>query len=361
MEDTSRQQARGRLEGLMGSDPLPEPAWEILVARGHVDDYLRGGISEAELLGYARALAFYGDLVEHARAHSREDDGVHETESPQLSGYEAQRAETLASYLELQVAAHPHVLEWRRSCWGSTRPATSGYELVENLEIRDLASGYRTTGSNDAEPSGYLDYFARRSSGRVSRIAFYKGSSLERLRDLSEDLRTELFPLWSQAEAAWVIVTGKVWETPRSVVGKVEGFANDHLTFARVDIRVEPWIPAETVTQIYQHLQQVVMGRRPRSLSERNLAMPRFVMRQLRDMITDGRDTDEGPPMVSWRKLMGRWNETYPHWAYENDRQFYRDCRRIFRAVARPYEETDSMGQDLDTLISMSIPEHETA
>ncbi len=360
MGDTSHQRVRERLEALMGGDGVPKPAWEILMVKGHVDDYLRGGISEAELLGYARALAFYGDLVEHAQARSRESDGGHETEPPRLSGYEVQRAETLASYLELQVAAHPHVLEWRRSCWGSTRPASSGYELIENPEIRDLASGYRTTGSNDAEPSGYLDYFVRQPSERVSRIAFHKDSSLERLRDLSEDLRTELFPLWSQAEAAWVIVTGQVWETPKSVVGKIEGFSNDHLTFATVNMRVEPWIPAETVTRIYQYLQHVVLGRRPRSLSERNLAMPRFVMRQLQDMITDGRDREDGPPVVSWRKLMGRWNETYPHWAYENDRQFYRDCRRIFRAVARPYDETGSMSKDLDTLIDMSIPEHET-
>jgi len=32
------------------------------------------------------------------------------------------------------------------------------------------------------------------------------------------------------------------------------------------------------------------------------------------------------------------WNQTYPHWSYRDEWQFYQDVHRVIRAVARPYD-----------------------
>lgn len=131
-------------------------------------------------------------------------------------------------------------------------------------------------------------------------------------------------------------------EIPKCLEGEADSFSNDHLTYGSITLRVEPWITADTVTRTYQYLQSFMLRCRPRALSERNLAMTRFVIRQLRDLITHGLKDDEELTKLAWRSVMGGWNKAHPEWAYDDERQFYRDCRRIARAVARPFNATPS-------------------
>src|SRR5215208_3531664 len=98
----------------IGRDTYPQSALEVLKARGHLDDLRDNRISREEFLGYARALAIYGDLVENAAAIPEGRDVEREVQPPQLGDYEEQRAETLGAYLELRVAAHPDVIRWRK-------------------------------------------------------------------------------------------------------------------------------------------------------------------------------------------------------------------------------------------------------
>jgi hypothetical protein len=341
----------------IGRDTYPDPAWEVLLARGHVRDLLEGRIVEGRFVDYAKALAFYGDLIEHAEAPSESEDEERDFEPPLVGGYEEQRARTFAEYLELQVAAHPRVLEWRKNSWSSTQPASpeGAYAVMEDARRRDYLSGLKDVDHNETEPSGYLPFFFR-EPGRVEHVAFYEGSHFERLRDLSRSLQRELFPLWTEPEAAWAVVTGEVREVPKCLEGEADSFSNDHLTHGSITLRVEPWIAADTVTRTYQYLQSLMLRRRPRALSERNLAMTRFVIRQLRDLITRGLNAEEELTKMSWRSVMGEWNEAYPEWAYDDERQFYRDCRRIARAVARPYDERGLRGRFPDHLPNVSIP-----
>lgn len=356
MDRRPQAQARRFAARAIGRDTYPDPAWEVLVARGHVRDFLDGRIVEGRFMDYAKALTFYGDLIEHAAAPSEFEDDERVFEPPLLDGYEEQRAITFEEYLKLQVAAHPKVLEWRESFWPTTRPASteSAYDLVEDAGTRDYASGLQDV-DHETEPSGYLPFFSW-EPGRVEHLAFYEGSLLERLRDLSESLRRDLYPLWTQPEAAWVIVTGEVREVPKCLEGEVESFSNDHLTHGFITLRVEPWITADTVTRTYQYLQSLMLRRRPRALSERNLAMTRFVLRQLRDLIAHGLEDEEELTKMSWRSVMGEWNEAHPEWAYDDERQFYRDCRRIAGAVARPYDERRLRDRFPDHLPKISIP-----
>ena len=289
-----------------------------------------------------------------------------EVEPPQLGGYEEQRAATLAGYLELRVAAHPGVLEWRKLAWGTTRPASSegAYAIVENTEIKDVLSGSWNVENKETGPSAYLEFFTR-EPGQGERIPYYPNSDLQRLHDLSKNLQADLFPEWTEAEAAWIIVTGEVREVPRCLVGKIDGFSNPYLTYATIKLEVEPWITAETVTRAYQYLQRLVLGRRPRAFSERNMTMARFVMQRLRDLVTDASEGEEREGM-SWRVAMRSWNQTHPQWSYRDERQFYQDVHRVIRAVARPYDNTagstseDAEGStsgDFATYPVISIPE----
>ena len=128
-------------------------------------------------------------------------------------------------------------------------------------------------------------------------------------------------------------------------MGKIDYLSNEHLTRNVVTLRVEPWIAAETVLRTYQYLQALTLGRRPRAVSERNLAMVRFVMKQLRALLTTPTEDDGEPPRVSWRRLMNNWNqENEESWAYEDERRFYRDCHRTLRTIVRPYDTTGPLG-----------------
>jgi hypothetical protein len=357
MGTTQWDQFPDALAKAIGRDSYPESALEVLEARGHIDDYREGKISSEEFLTYARALAFYGDLVENAAAIPEGRDVEREVQPPQLGDYEEQRAGTLGAYLELRVAAHPDVLKWRKNTWSTTRPLPpeDAYAIVEDADRRDTLSGSRDIKNKETQPSGHLEFFTR-EPGRVEPIPYYSGSSLEDLHKVSKRLKAVLFPEWTHADAAWVIVTGEVREVPWCLVGDIEDFSNSYLTYTKVRLEVEPWITAETVTQAYQYLQRLVLGRRPRAFSEKNMTMARFVMSQLRNLLSDGSD-DEGSQEISWRVMARLWNQTYPHWSYPDEWQFYQDVHRVIRAVARPYDAVGPTSENTGEVTEGSMNE----
>jgi hypothetical protein len=357
---------------------IPKPAWKVLVGQGHVQDFLEGRITWEKLVEFARPLAFYGDLVEQAEALPEpgeiSSDREGDIQAPQFGVYEEERARTFAEYLELRVAGDPGVLQWRRDVWGSTRPLSpeDAYGLVlyksSVLYLSDMA-GTRYADHYEGKPKGRLDFFDN-EFGRIMSMPFYEGSMLESLHDLSEKLRNELFPYWSVAEACWLALTGKVREVPACLVGEVESLSNEHLSRKVVKLSVEPWISGDAVLRTYQYLQALTLGRRPRAVSERNLAMVRFVMKQLSALVTtpaeDEPETDRvlwsknkaKPHRVSWRTLMHSWNrENEESWAYEDERRFYRDCHRTLRIIVRPYDATSSPGTELHSSLRVAVPD----
>jgi hypothetical protein len=361
LEDDRYEKLRWQIASHLDRESIPDAAWEILLARGHIQAALGdGAIGEGEiieLVEFAKPLVFYADLVEQTQTGVEPKDSRWVVQPPRSDGYEADRARTLAEYLELKVAANPRVLEWRRSTFGTTRtPSARGaYELVDNPEIREAASGLNDVEANQVSPSGSLDFYGSKP-GQVHRVDFYEGSDLEGLRELSEELRNELFPPWTQAEAAWIIVTGKVREVPNCLVGEIDGFSNQHLTYGTINLKVEPWITGAVVLRAYQYLQALALPRRPRVLSERNLALTRFVMEQLCDILTEEFEEGEEPPRISWRRLVARWNEEHPEWAFRDERNFFRDCRLIIRALARPIDAAVLSGDPSGSSPRVSIP-----
>jgi hypothetical protein len=367
-EPTDEQQVRTQLALVIGGrKTIPEAAWEVLVGQGHVEDFLEGRITWERLVEIAKPLTFYGDLVEHAEAlpkpRDKPSDREGDVQTPHVGVYEEERARTFAEYLELRVAGDPGVLRWRRDCLGSTRPLSpeEAYMLAlyksSVLYTSDMTGYEYALSHHGSKQKGELKFFVN-ESGEIMIIPFYEGSSLDRLHGLSEKLRGELFPDWSVAEASWVVLTGKVREAPRCLVGEVESLSNEHLTRKVVTLRVEPWIAAETVLRTYQYLQALTLGRRPRAVSERNLAMVRFVMKQLHTLITTPLQVQGVLIRVSWRKLMDSWNrENEESWAYEDERRFYRDCHRTLRTIVRPYDGTSSPDREIHSSLEVTIPE----
>ena len=136
-EPTDEQQVRTQLALVIGGRmTIPEAAWEVLVGQGHVEDFLEGRITWERLVEIAKPLTFYGDLVEHAEAlpepEDKPSDREGDVQTPHFGVYEEERARSFAEYLELRVAGDPGVLQWRRDCWGSTKPLSpeDAYALV---------------------------------------------------------------------------------------------------------------------------------------------------------------------------------------------------------------------------------------
>src|SRR5215218_9944612 len=223
-EPTDEQQVRKQLAVVIGGRmTIPEAAWEVLVGQGHVQDFLEGRITWERLVEYAKPLAFYGDLVEHAEAlpepGDKPNDREGDVQTPHFGVYEEERAKTFAEYLEMRVAGDPGVLQWRRDCWGSTRPLSpeEAYELALNktptLNMPDIA-GSSYAGSSEPTPKGHMMFFIDEFI-HITNISFYEGSLLERLHEMSEKPRSEPFPDWCVAEASWPILPGNVRKVPR--------------------------------------------------------------------------------------------------------------------------------------------------
>jgi hypothetical protein len=360
-EPTDEQQVRTQLALVIGGRmTIPEAAWEVLVGQGHVEDFLEGRITWERLVEFAKPLTFYGDLVEHAEAlpepEDKPSDREGDVQTPHFGAYEEERARTFAEYLELRVAGDPGVLQWRRDCWGSTKPLSpeGAYALVL---YKDSVLYTTDMDIYKFKWKGELEFFVN-EAGRIMSRPFFERSRLGRLHELIQKLRNELFPYWSVAEASWVVLTGQVREAPACLVGKIESLSNERVTRKVVTLHVEPWIAAETVLRTYQYLQALTLGRRPRAVSERNLAMVRFVMKKLRTLVTTSLQVQAVPIRVSWRKLMDSWNrENEDRWAYEDERRFYRDSHRTLRTIVRPYDGTSLPDREIHSSLEVTIPE----
>jgi hypothetical protein len=338
MKRSNEQESFRWLAKAVGREVLPDPVWDVLVGAGHLRALREGKITEGQLIDYTRTLLWYGDVVEQAESMPEPRQGKLVTEYQNFE-YEAERARTLASYLELRVAMHPSVLQFRRKWFeeGRQLKREGAYRLANLPEARVAQPNSQPMGGTTQ--SGSLELF---SSGpeRRQRVEFEAESILADLYEVSQRLRTELFPLWSEAEAAWVIVTGEVWEPPQPLIGKVMNHTNDHLTYGTINLTVEPWVSTESVVKAYQWLQAQTLGRKPRALIQRNLRVVEFVMGELSVLVSQVSEDTPVPPKVTWRKLMDQWNEANPEDAYDDERHFHRDFHRTANAVVRPYEAT---------------------
>lgn len=351
-------QLRGRLAEALGRETLPDSVWGVLVGAGHIHQFDEGRIKEGRLVDYARALLLYADVVEQAESTLDQKPGKPVPEPPSFD-HEVERARAVARYLELRVATHPGVLRFRRQRLEGGRLLSfeEAYVLPETIELREPLPDQTRT-NKTTSMGGSLELFIGDSDERV-RVDFASGSFLEQLKEVSRQLREELFPPWSEAEAIWVIVTGKVKQIPQPVSWGLSHYANDYLTYGTINLTIEPWVATDAVVKMYQAMQAGILGRKPRALIQRNLRVVQFVMVGLTELVMrDPKDATE-PPRVSWRRLMDRWNEANPEDPYSDERHLHRDFYRTAEAVVRPYEAARLGTTDANWIMLGPNPETE--
>jgi hypothetical protein len=230
---------RGWLAAHLKGDSVPVSLWNVLKAHGLVDAALKHRDGRQKLVQYARALLPYGEIAEQVDSVPGQTAVRPVAESPQFSGYEEERAETFAEYLKLRGTAYPGVIEFRKSCWGQARPMVpeSAYRIVEQEDLRKAFTWTpRSMDPDNVKPSGQLEYFSR-TSGEPQHIDFYEGSYFERVQKLSDELRKNFFPRWSEAEAAWFVLTGEV-TVPKALTARIDSFVGDQLTNGTITLTV---------------------------------------------------------------------------------------------------------------------------
>lgn len=153
------------------------------------------------------------------------------------------------------------------------------------------------------------------------------GSVLDELRRAAVALARK-YP-WSEADAGWFVMTGKVPLVPAMRVDFEDGAVRlplDH-RHLRVRLSVQPWVSGATVRRIYEHFRRAVYKRGSRPLGPRGITLFGFV---------EGRRSKRGQ-LPSWRAMLVEWNRSYPEWGYGFDaRRFCRDYARVVPALLLP-------------------------
>jgi len=165
-------------------------------------------------------------------------------------------------------------------------------------------------------------------------------SVLDELREVSTELSSLCQP-WDEAEAAWFTLTGE-FPTVSGVRGRAHFTRTASVNYGNMILIVEPWVSGDSVRRAYLDLQRQVLGRKNRSISERNLAVFRFVVRETVALMPSAQMWQlPSVRFPSWRELRNRWNEQVKQeWRYEDARYFRRDFRRASKLVVRPRYNT---------------------
>jgi len=129
--------------------------------------------------------------------------------------------------------------------------------------------------------------------------------------------------LWREDDASWFVLTGSytppiTTPTVEKRVTRTEGGPE----IGTITLTVDPWLPAETVAEMYKKAQREMLDKKPHQVSRSRLRLLEFV-----------EAWGEGS---SWRECMDLWNEHNPEEKYEDLRNFSKACRQVRQLVLEP-------------------------
>lgn len=121
------------------------------------------------------------------------------------------------------------------------------------------------------------------------------------------------------------------------MTGRVNVTKNSVANYGNITLSIEPWIPADSVRRAYQDMQKAMLRRKNRPIFERNLAVFRFVVAELRSLLPrDQMWRLQSVEVPSWRALCSHWNrEMRLDWRYEDVRHFRRAFVRGMSSIVR--------------------------
>jgi hypothetical protein len=371
-------------------DAVPDPIWDDAVEDGWVKDVLEGSVERDEFLKtirqwmerYKRMRAW--EEGREAERRSKLDEELPELIAPRLGDRETQRAEVVEEYVAKVAACERSVFAFRkRFLGGMSLSNTQADALITSPAAAYLPFQYFTpfgkslipllghsatlrtdTPKGDEGDSYSLDIFVHPpgktfslevqrterllyidEEGQIEETLVEDHSVLEGLRRLSNYLAAE-YP-WQEAQATWFVLTGEPPALPAATGRVSRGSA---APYAEITMTVQPWVPADTVRKFYGQLQERVLTSRPRALSERNLAVFRFIVEQQEvkphsDNALASELTRRHPKLMrlkqpSWRVMLKRWNRHLPaghKWHYQYVQNFQRDFKRAAKAILSPH------------------------
>jgi hypothetical protein len=399
----SEEQLRKWLAKQLQKDPEKDPVmaelWDELKTFGHVEEALKVGTAgKSDLLEMAKALLPHAELMAGVGPTPKREQKKPPELALRLTGYEEKRAKALGEFLAFRASAHTLVQRFREEALGgglvgpkqaralvhspaASRFSTDWFKDRSIPIVGHTASFYKhypVVDENDpdsfvvfediaVDPPGELfrthlplgvayedlpylrypnetsktrsgnHYSAHWSDQEYVHVPVYPGSILDDLRQLSRRLAGDPFPPWEDAQAAQFVLTGEA--VPRALTAQYDSNTSEHLTYGKIILTIEPWVPTRTVVQFYNYMQAYMLGRKPRAPSLRNLDVFSFVAEQLRDELHSEAGRGKARERPSWSELMESWNWANPKHRYSSESQFSRDFQRGAHAVTDPYYE----------------------
>ncbi|MBA4116430.1 MAG: hypothetical protein H0X71_08365 [Rubrobacter sp.] len=408
-----KKQTRAQLAKELKRDDIPDPVWNNLESRGLVRDFRADQYGWEELVYDAQVqLDTYRETLKESGAgddtNGETGDEGSKTVEPELEAREQARAEALGEYVAFRASMHPHVRYFRKVVLGGKllkpesayafvrSPANQCFAVAwfvkQRVSMRKHHSyTYRDGWAIDedgnecrfddvyVEPPGKVfrkvtyDSYDFRFKDTLSfplrgdfihdvdKIPVEAGSVLDTLRKVSVHLVEAFGNAWNEAQAAQFMLTGEA--TPVvALAGRIESSDGDEMTHGTISLTVDPWVSAKTVLRYYRKMQKVMLEYKDnRPLSEKGLALFRFVVGQMRDSVpgierlkSEALFSEDGEVNVvsseeelreprltgrpSWRMCQERWNQSCPNpkWHYGDVRNFRRDFRRAARLLLVP-------------------------
>jgi hypothetical protein len=142
---------------------------------------------------------------------------------------------------------------------------------------------------------------------------------------------------WEESDAVWFVLTGETpWVAPLTWQFRGTGGGLDSWSYGRITLRVEPWVPAQIVKQVYSSVQHQLLGKDNKRIGEKNRELFRFVIGRM----------GPGGSLPKARELVKEWDRENPQWRYGHDdtnqvRRFRRDYNLARRSLAAPNYELD--------------------
>jgi hypothetical protein len=418
----NRQELLDQLARRMNLDKVPEPVVEEADADGFIEDVLASERDESfdDLLHFARTrMRFHRRMQDYeqrqaiSRGESQNTESFEGTESTSLTrtlapkhGEEERRhvlrASAFEEYLAKTAASERDVHRFRRrflpdgetisleeasaliaspvaACVPASRVRPSVRSLISPLD--HTATSDEKQGEDEGSPIAPVglsaDPLNERSSGEVAKqeqllfadtddhvLEVWVGrlSVLDELRRISVRL-ARVYP-WEEAEASRYILTARPPRVP-ALVGRLQVHRDRATTYGTITLTVQPWVPADVVYGFYRDMRQEAFAGDHQTISERKIAVFRFVMSQHyvhppedgepKYTIVDSRvgprlhlsrQTKEKllkkPKLVKppWKVMLDRWNEQYsgePYkWSYKDEANFKRDFHEARKTIVHP-------------------------
>lgn len=336
----STNEARRQIERALRG-PLSDAEWAYLVNEGYLSELREELTTPAEVADTVRRLrTTFGRAAGNER--ERAPAFVERTAAPF-----ADRQRALSHIVALEAAREPEVVAFRADVLGDT---LLDWEAVEDWIVeqdrRDgpstpLISGLPTPPGTSVSPTrdglmveppftvgpvlprgitvGHVTLaYVVPGDPWTRAIPVTAGGVLDRLRRLSARLADKYG--WPAAAATVFVLTGR-----QPLVASIRHTVRWRFpltSMTRIVLEIDPATPPAEVDRAYRQVRRSIVGRRPRVMSRKHLALAVFA-------------AEHSAPQ-SLKQRMAAWNAAYPEWAYTTVTNFGRDLKSAERRLMRP-------------------------